>query len=127
MSEPEPPRRWSSGVILIDEANVRRVLAARRVRDQLGPDLFSDPAWDLLLEAFAAWLGRKRVSIADLCSKSTVPATTASRWIEKLKQDGWLRPVGNGGGDGQWIELTPVGAIKLRRFFEDVGPSLFFA
>ena len=39
----------------IEEHQVRRVITARRIRNQhLGSDLVADPAWDLLLGAFAA-------------------------------------------------------------------------
>jgi hypothetical protein len=112
-------------MFVIDEPKVRRILRARRIREQtLGSDLFADPAWDLLLEAFAADLGQRRISVADLCCASPVPSTTALRWIQKLEQDDWLcrAEFADGAED---IELTAQGAVKLRRCFEAIGACVF--
>lgn len=120
--QPEPIAEARSGAFPVDEDKVRRVLAARRIRvRQLGQDLFADPAWDLLLEAFAAELGQKRTSISQLCLATNVPQPVAMRWIDKLAQDGWFnRPQAS---DERQIELTPEGSVKLRRYFEAVGPA----
>jgi len=120
--QPESIAEARSGAFLVDENKVRRVLAARRIRErQLGQDLFADPAWDLLLEAFAAELGQKRTSISQLCLATNVPQSVAIRWIDKLEHDGWLnRPQAC---DEQQIELTTEGSVKLRRYFEVVGPA----
>ena len=108
----------------IDEDKIRRILAARRVREQqLGAELFADPAWDLLLEAFASDLEQKALFRTDLARAASVPETTALRWICKLEQDGWLRSSEE--CDGEWprIELTLEGSMRLRRYFECVGPG----
>ena len=120
--QPEPIAEAPSGAFLVDEDKVRRVLAARRIRErQLGQDLFADPAWDLLLEALAAELGQKSLSVSQLCLATNVPQSIAIRWIDKLEQDGWFnRPQAC---DEQQIELTSEGSVKLRRYFEAVGPA----
>ena len=123
--EPEPLAQAGSEPLLINESKVRRLLAARRIRErQLGEDLFADPAWDLLLEGFAADLGRRRVTVSELCQASNVPASVALRWLRKLEQDGWfIRP--DSGDECETIELTAEGSVRLRRYFEVVGPTLF--
>jgi predicted transcriptional regulator len=122
--EPEPHAGTRSGPLLIDEDKVRRVLAARRIRErQLGEDLFADPAWDLLLEAFAADLGQKHLTVAALCLATNVPQSVAIRWIKKLEQDGWLHR-SRALEERQSIELTPRGSVRLRRYFEGVGSAL---
>ncbi|MEH3037877.1 MAG: winged helix DNA-binding protein [Sphingomonas adhaesiva] len=64
---------------------VRDVLRARRLRDRFfGAALFEDPAWDMLLDLFAARLEGTRVSVSSLCIASAVAPTTALRWIAKL-------------------------------------------
>jgi len=119
--EPEPRERGGRGALLVDEHKVRRVLAARRIRErQLGEDLFADPAWDLLLEAFASDLGQKRTTVSELCQATNVPQSVAIRWIKKLEQDEWLIR----SQDEQELELTPQGAARLRRYFEVVGSAL---
>ncbi|WP_051272824.1 winged helix DNA-binding protein [Sphingomonas phyllosphaerae] len=64
---------------------VRDVLRARRLRDRFfGDGLFEDPAWDMLLDLFAAQLEGARVSVSSLCIAAAVAPTTALRWIGKL-------------------------------------------
>jgi DNA-binding MarR family transcriptional regulator len=69
--------------------DVRQVIRQRRLRDELfEPELFADPAWDMLLDLYAAKLDRSRVSVSSLCIAAAVPATTALRWIKTLTENG---------------------------------------
>jgi DNA-binding MarR family transcriptional regulator len=69
--------------------DVRQVIRQRRLRDELfEPELFADPAWDMLLDLYAAKLDRSRVSVSSLCIAAAVPATTALRWIKTLTDNG---------------------------------------
>ncbi|MDR6786988.1 hypothetical protein J2Y58_000326 [Sphingomonas sp. BE138] len=69
----------------ITAGTVRDVLRARRLRDRFfGDGLFEDPAWDMLLDLFAARLEGARVSVSSLCIAAAVAPTTALRWIGKL-------------------------------------------
>lgn len=71
VTEPEP-----------DSRTVRATIRARRLRDQhFAPELFADPAWDMLLDLYAARLEGRRVSVSSLCIAAAVPPTTALRWI----------------------------------------------
>lgn len=70
-------------------ADVRRTIRARRLRDQFfGAGLFEDPAWDMLLDLFAADLERARVSVSSLCIAAAVAPTTALRWIQRMTDAG---------------------------------------
>jgi hypothetical protein len=72
-----------------DPRAVRATIRARRLRDQHFPaDLFADPAWDMLLDLYAAWLEGRRVSVSSLCIAAAVPPTTALRWIGTLHYAG---------------------------------------
>lgn len=76
----------------VDPAEIRRAIRARRMRDDafgIG-GLFEDPAWDMLLDLFAAELERQRVSVSSLCIAAAVAPTTALRWIGKLVDAGLL-------------------------------------
>jgi hypothetical protein len=65
--------------------DVRDVIRARRMRAAHFPDdLFADPAWDMLLDLFAAELEHRRVSVSSLCIAAAVPGTTALRWIGSM-------------------------------------------
>jgi len=117
----------SAGVFRIQESHVRRVITARRIRNQhLGLDLVTDPAWDLLLEALAAELGNNRIQVPDLCRATTVPGSTALRWIKKLEADGWvqLQPSSD---ETCWVEMTPDGSSRLCRLFDALGAALILA
>lgn len=68
---------------------IRRSLAARADRRRFfRSSLFADPAWDLLLELYAATLLQRRMTISRLVGRSGVPMTTALRWIATLEQEG---------------------------------------
>ncbi len=73
-------------------AVIRRAIRARRLRDDVFDlaGLFEDPAWDMLLDLFAAELERRRVSVSSLCIAAAVAPTTALRWIGKLIDAGLL-------------------------------------
>ena len=107
----------------IDEAKIRQILVVRRIRDQqLGRSLFLDPAWDILLEAFAAKLGNKPISAVELSQSSSVGDSTGRRWIKALEQHGWLYR-SEGDDPARQVELTADGLARLRRFFNLVGPA----
>ena len=70
---------------------IRPAIRARRMRDQIvGEGLFEDPAWDMLLDLFAAHLERAQVSVSSLCIAAAVAPTTALRWIGKLTSAGLI-------------------------------------
>ncbi len=72
----------------VDPADIRRAIRARRMREQFfGGGLFEDPAWDILLDLFAADLEGKRVSVSSLCIAAAVPPTTALRWIGRMSEE----------------------------------------
>ncbi len=73
----------------IASAEIRAVIRARRLRGQyFEAELFADPAWDMLLDLFAASLERRRVSVSSLCIAAAVPPTTALRWIGTMHEAG---------------------------------------
>ncbi len=73
----------------LTEGAIRRVQAARRARIKFFPaELFSDPAWDLLLELYACELGEQRVAVTELSAITGVAGTTSLRWICRLEADG---------------------------------------
>lgn len=73
----------------ISATEIRAVIRARRMRAQYFADeLFADPAWDMLLDLFAAQLERRQVSVSSLCIAAAVPPTTALRWIGTLHEAG---------------------------------------
>ncbi|UZK68991.1 MarR family transcriptional regulator [Sphingomonas sp. S1-29] len=83
----QPPA--ANGDAEIDSSEIRAAIRARRMREQFFErELFADPAWDMLLDLFAARLDRSRVSVSSLCIAAAVPPTTALRWIGTMREAG---------------------------------------
>lgn len=63
----------------------------RRLREEvIGGDLFSDPAWDILLDLYAALDRGDRVQLTSIASMAGVPPSTGRRWARKLVDRGLL-------------------------------------
>jgi CheY-like chemotaxis protein len=78
---PVEPRMLSAE----DGPLVRAFIRLRRMRGQhFIPELFADPAWDILLDLTAARLEGRMVAVSSLCIAAAVPATTALRWISQM-------------------------------------------
>ncbi len=75
----------------VSAAYIRELIRQRRSREIIAPaGLFSDPAWDILLDLTAARMEGRSVSISSACIAANVPATTALRWINLLVKEGLL-------------------------------------
>jgi hypothetical protein len=74
---------------LPDPQMVRQIIAGRQARARFfAPELFGDPAWDMLLDLTAAHGEGTRVSVTSLCIAAGVPATTALRWLTQMVESG---------------------------------------
>jgi hypothetical protein len=81
--------RSETDVADTDAHEIRRVIRARRMRSEFFVgDLFADPAWDMLLDLYAAELEHRQISVSSLCIAAAVPPTTALRWIGTLHEAG---------------------------------------
>lgn len=70
---------------------VREIIRQRQLRGRFfDPELFADPAWDMLLDLTAAKAEGKQVSVSSLCIAACVPPTTALRWIGQMTEAGLL-------------------------------------
>jgi hypothetical protein len=89
---PAPATQEEAEVTNPDErllAIARRIIKGRELRSRhLRRGLFSDPAWDMLLDLFLARLTGQKVCVSSLCIASRVPATTALRWIKDMEAHG---------------------------------------
>lgn len=89
---------------------IRSILRARLERNSyFQSNIFADPAWDILLDLYAAELAQARVSVSSLCIASNVPQTTALRWINSLEA-------------GNLIKRSPD-PLDGRRFFMSLTQS----
>ena len=91
---------------------IRHLISMRRLRDRFfSPDLFADPAWDILLDLSASRLEGRSVSVSSLCIAAAVPPTTALRWIRMMTDQGLLE--------------RRADAADARRMFVDISDAAF--
>lgn len=110
----------------LTEREVQAILKARRRRARFFPDdLFADPAWDILLELYAAELGQRRIAISSLCIGAAVPATTALRWIHTLEKKGLIARH-NDPFDGRrvYASLSESALSSIEAYFADTPTAL---
>ena len=94
---------------------------SRRFRDGLfkTEGLFSDPAWDILLDLFIAYVGGKGIAISSACIASCVPATTALRWIDALAFSGVVsRYPDPKDRRRSLLKLTPAGVNLMLQYLQ---------
>ena len=98
---------------------VRSCIQARQARDRaLGADLFSDPAWCMLLDLYLDHVAGEPSSVSSLCLASRIPQSTGLRWLVMLDKAGLISrradPVDR---RRTLIELTSVGLAKIEAVF----------
>jgi len=105
---------------------LRLILKFRDHRAQLfGPELFADPAWDMLLELFICHLMQHRLSVSAACSGARVPMTTGLRWIKALEERGLVqRTQDRLDGRRVFVSMTEEGCATMSML---VGSQLFQA
>lgn len=103
--------------------NIRELIKMRRTRERmLGPELFADPGWDILLDLFAAQEEGQQVSVSSLCIAAAVPPTTALRWITNMTESGILvRRQDPQDARRVYIELSESMSDKLKNYFQAVA------
>jgi DNA-binding MarR family transcriptional regulator len=96
------------------------MLRLRRLRaDYFGNDLFSDPAWDILLELYATEVAGGRIAGSALAAVIDVPATTVLRWLRRLEADGWVRREDDQlDGRRMWLHLSKQGISRIEAYLD---------
>jgi DNA-binding MarR family transcriptional regulator len=109
----------------ITEDHIQSLLLARRARTALfGNELFSDPAWDLLLELYAARLGERTTSLAHLAQAIDTPPSTLARWVTALNENGLTTSTANSPDPAKIIvSLTDQGLTKLEQLAKRWGAA----
>ncbi|WP_395333233.1 winged helix DNA-binding protein [Novosphingobium sp. BL-8H] len=99
----------------------RQIYRSRRKRDALMPShLFGEPAWDLLLDLFASTCEGRRISVTSACVASSVPSTTALRWIGILIDAGMVVRSGDQkDGRRTFVNLTPKGYSMMAEYIRN--------
>lgn len=126
---PVDPQSGENEADEVNAAQVRAIIRARRMRDQFfRSEIFADPAFDMLLDLYAARLEGHRVAVSSLCIAAAVPATTALRWIKQLTDRGlFARHADPQDGRRIYIELSDGAARAMGNYLtavQRVAPSV---
>lgn len=111
--------------------DVRRLIFRRSQRSKFfgelggGEVLFEDPAWDILLDLFAAELEGRQVSVSSLCIAAGVAPTTALRWIAKMTElDMLIRHPDPDDKRRAFMTLAPRTSTAMRNYITTIqSPS----
>lgn len=125
MAESNETQSPAAQLQLPKEVIARMIFRERRRRDLFfNPNLFGEPAWDMLLELYATKLKQQSTTVTRLCNSSGVPTTTALRWIEHLENEGLVfRKKDPLDGRRIFLELTETGADSVSRYFDEINLS----
>lgn len=98
----------------------RRLYRERREREQLlPPQIFAEPAWDMLLDLYASHHLGRSVAVSSLCIAAAVPATTALRWIKTMVDAGlFVREADSKDGRRIHILLSEATRHSLDAYFD---------
>lgn len=111
----------------ITEDHIQSVLSVRRGREALfGAHLFSDPAWDIILELYAAELGGRTTTGSELARAIGAPHPVIVRWLNLLSDEGLVVLSSRRNSEGQIVRLSDSGGAKLRQLV-DHWTSAFLA
>jgi len=107
---------------------VSQIIHARRARTGLfRPELFSDPAWDMLLVLFLAKARDQLMTVSELAEATATPIPTAARWIDVLERDGLVQRDADPAAARHYdVELSNRGAAAIHQWLEDCKLASFF-
>lgn len=97
---------------------LKALIAARADRDSIfDPALFSDPAWDMLLDLALAEASGRAISVTSLCLASRSPTTTALRRIDDLQGAGLIERIPDQEDRRRIVvKLTDAGRSRMKEF-----------
>jgi len=99
---------------------VKSELKRRRLREKIFPsaEFFSDPAWDILLELFAADQDGVRLSVSSIGVESEISPSTVVRWLSFLERHNLVERFADANDKRrQWIGLTQTARNLMIEYF----------
>lgn len=110
--------------LTVTEDHIQSLLQVRRGREDLfGRNLFSDPAWDVLLEAYAADLGDRHLSVSDLAHATGLPWSVLDRWLKALLEADLISVTPGGQALQRLVRLTPDARAKMSSLAKHWGSA----
>lgn len=112
----------SQRTVYADIVAIRQAMKSRSLRNRFfNPKLFSDPAWDMLLELSAASIVGRRTTLTRLVNRTGIPMTTVMRWIVTLEREGLVTRFADRLDRRQiFLELTPRAHSALASYFNEI-------
>jgi len=105
--------------------NAKATLRRRMLRDQLfgAPELFGDPAWEMLIDIFIHECEGNPLPVSSLCVTPSIPMSSALRLCQKLCDAGLINRIPDpSDGRRNFVSLAPEIAHRIRAYFE-AGPD----
>lgn len=102
--------------------NAKATLRRRLLRDQLfgAPELFGDPAWEMLIDIFIHECEGEPLPLSSLCVTPSIPMSSALRLCRKLCAAGIIDRIPDpSDGRRSFVRLTPETAHRMRAYFEE--------
>jgi hypothetical protein len=115
------PRRLSHRDLAVLLYKERR---ARDVYLKAGTSLWSDPAWDMLLDLFIANEEGRLVNVTSACIGGCIPTSTGLRRVGQLLEAGLIqRTTDASDGRKGMLGLTVETTAHMRRYLDEVVRS----
>ena len=90
----------------------------RRRARHLPSRLLGEPAWDILLDLYAAACKGKPVSVSNACLAADAPPSTALRWLHHLAVEGLVERVPDASDARRhFVRLTEPGLAQMTAYF----------
>ena len=109
--------------------DVRSARKLRHLRKKIfGNDIYSGPAWDILLHLFESHVMQRRDTVGNVTDGTELPCATSIRWISRLAHEGLVSLTDDHfDRRRRFVELSASGAALMTRYFCGAAPNLVAA
>jgi DNA-binding MarR family transcriptional regulator len=99
------------------------IIKSRTARSRFFPsNLFSEPAWDMLLKLYAAAIEQRSLSVSALAKTVDVEPSTAARWVHALEKEKLVtRQIVKG---KEMVSLSERGWFAMDSYFENMSSGM---
>ncbi len=115
-----PDRSGTEGDDGLALENAKAMMRRRLLRQQLlgAPELFGDPAWEMLVDLFIRECERRPISVSALCVTPSIPMSSAVRLCQKLSDAGLILRIPDlYDGRRTFVRLSPETSRRIRAYF----------
>jgi DNA-binding MarR family transcriptional regulator len=101
---------------------------SRDLRHQtFDPNLFGEPAWDILLSLYIIDSDRRRLNVRELTKHANLALTTALRWLDYLEEQGLIaRKANQFDRRVNYVELSDKGRAAMDHYLVEMQEAAMF-